>query len=489
MDESEREFEFVSEYTDEDEYMPVSDERRPSEGRGPPKKGIISSQDDGKRKSSFDRKPPLPVVKKTKRKMKTVTKLSMLGIKNRTKVGRDKKAVRKGSVDSWERVNTKGDESSSVENVGVAAAGAGAIAFAHEGVAVENDGVDSDANATNKEALSRKRWPTIRQAAKMRSFRAASHAVEWVANPRRRSGELRPLKPARKKTRVKHTPGGAIGGGGAGGGRKKKEKGRWRQNEQAESPWQQKCLGCWMKRRWKADERDLENDDDDGAEKPVEVFEELTDDHVVSSCYSDDFTEDDVSVTSSLNISRDDYRMNANGANNDDDVYRPVRTSAKTRYYLQQRRLRVRQGADGADGVGARGQQQDGRSAEGLYSAELRRQRVLGMYPTSYAVRWAVIPKGRVGLMTPDREALSALRRNLPPTPEEGTAPSRGPDGRRRRDPDRAGAQPVSEEEAGKCGQTTQGTTKSNVQSNLITDKLISSFLDFVSLFVWPYIN
>ena len=54
-----------------------------------------------------------------------------------------------------------------------------------------------------------------------------------------------------------------------------------------------------------------------------------------------------------------------------------------------------------------------------LHSAEMRRQRVLGMYGTGYAVRWAVSPKGRAGLMTPDRDALSALRRNLPDTPEE----------------------------------------------------------------------
>ena len=153
-----------------------------------------------------------------------------------------------------------------------------------------------------------------------------------------------------------------------------------------------------------------------------------------------------------MNISRD-HRNNEN-------TYHPARTSANTRYYLQQRRQRQTDGVNDGN-EGAKQVQEDGRAAEGFYSAEMRRQRVLGMYGTGYAIHWAVSPKGRAGLMTPDREALGALRRNLPPTPEETMA--RTKENIKKVEPFEEDNEKLQSENC----ETAEGTTNGSVLSNL----------------------
>ena len=123
-----------------------------------------------------------------------------------------------------------------------------------------------------------------------------------------------------------------------------------------------------------------------------------------------DLADDSSSITSSLSTNhneeeeRNQQKTNYTG-------YEFLDRRLKKKYYFQHR-----QGASQSNEKHT-GHEKD--RIEGLHSAEMRRQRVLGMYGTGYAVRWTVSPKGRVGLMTPDREALSALRRNLPETPQE----------------------------------------------------------------------
>ena len=354
--EEEEVVEFVSEYTDDDdEDIVLPNESTRHQSRRLSKKGSTSG-DDGKRKSSFDRKP----AKKTKRKLKTVAHLSV-GLKNKTKKTTDKKKMTKRkSRDVWELGNVTGNESTSLEDVG-------------EDVANATQEVDREIRINQNKPRVNQNWKTAR------------HAVDWAVNPKRRSGELKPLKqPVKKKTRTKPS----SGGGGGGAGKKKRNHddvnvlklGIHGGDGALVSPVDDDDTESMGTDCEQPHERGNEKHDDYKNEIPEEMDEWSDDPHRVESSYSDDFTDDDASVASSLNISRD-HRNNEN-------TYQPARTSANTRYYLQQSRKRQTDGVNDSN-EGAKQAQEDGRAAEGFYSAEMRRQRVLGMYGTGYAVRWA----------------------------------------------------------------------------------------------------
>ena len=421
------ELEFVSEYSDDDEKFVFQHERIKSLGRRLSKKGSIITDDAGKRKSSIDRKSSFDrkPAKKTKRKLKTVAKLSV-GIKNRMKKTKDKKLAKRGSRDVWERVDVTENEASSAEDV------------TREDAPPPRPHPPEGGASVSSQSLSKVN----------RGWKTARHAVDCAVNPKQRSGESKPLKqPGKKKTMAKPS-------GGSGDGKKKinhddndvLEIGNRGDDVTLVSP--------------------IDNDDDDDDDMGTDLEQEREsqsgkhgdqmrkwrdDPHHVESSYSDDFTDDDASVASSLNT-------------NDNDTYQPSRTSANARYYLQhsgQRRRSGREGVGGDEGDDAKRALKDGRAAEGLYSAEMRRQRVLGMYGTGYALRWAVSPKGRAGLITPDREALSALRRNLPPTPEETIARTR--ESNKKAEP----SNDENEKLQAEIDETAQGTINGNVLSNL----------------------
>ena len=367
----EEELEFISDFSDDDEDIVLPNERVKPQDRKLSKKGSTTTDDDRKRKSSFDKKP----ARKTRRKLKTAALLS-IGLKNRTKKTKDKKLAKKGSKDVWERVDVTKNESSSLEDVG----GEDAANTTHD--------VDSDIRT------SRQNVPRAN-----RNWKTASHAVDWALNPKRRIGELKPVK---KKTKTK-----SSGGKGA-----KKQRNHDDVNVLNIVTQGDDCTLVSSVDDDGDNDNDDDDDDDDGIGTDCEQSHERRNDkrtgqncknetaeetgqwsddpHHVDIYYSDDFTDDDTSVASSLDI-------NGNGRN-DDDMY-------------GHRRYRRHPGVQGVGSGRDEG-------AKRTPSSEMRRQRLLGIYGAAYAVRWVVSPRGRVEMMTPDREAMSALRRNLPPTPE-----------------------------------------------------------------------
>ena len=70
-------------------------------------------------------------------------------------------------------------------------------------------------------------------------------------------------------------------------------------------------------------------------------------------------------------------------------------------YYLQHRRQRQTDGVGGDGDEGAKRTQEDGRAMETLYSAEMRRQRVLGMYGMGVRRPLGGQPKGSRGADEP----------------------------------------------------------------------------------------
>ena len=244
------------------------------------KKGS-TTDDDGKRKSNFDRKP----VKKTKRKLKTVAYLSV-GLKNKTKKTTDKKKMTKRkSRDVWELGNVTGNESTSLEDVG-------------EDVANATQEVDREIRI-NCQNLPRGN----------RNWKTARHAVDWAMNPKRRSGELKPLKqPVKKKTRTKPPGIGGVAG-------KKKRNyddvnvlklGIHGDDGALVSPVDDddtesmgtNCEQPHEQGNGKGDDQNYKN------EIPEEMDNWSDDPHRVESSYSDDFTDDDASAVADPGFSR-----------------------------------------------------------------------------------------------------------------------------------------------------------------------------------------
>ena len=91
--------------------------------------------------------------------------------------------------------------------------------------------------------------------------------------------------------------------------------------------------------------------------------------------------------------------------------YQSVETGENCRYHIQRHQQQE------GNQVGEIANRLDD-TVEGMRTADVGRRRVVDLYGTGYAVRWALSPKGRVGLMTPDRNVLSAPRRSLPQPPE-----------------------------------------------------------------------
>ena len=172
----EEDFEISIENSDEDNGIHQYAEKEFQERKGN-KKGNFAKSEGTPQRSN-----PTQKSRKPKRKLKTVAHLSAVGVKTKNKKTKDKKIIAKGSKKTfWDEQSIRGEDSS-WEDLGMKGQRRYNVLI---GIGKNHQKLNGNPHRVK------------------RSFKTTSHAIDWAVNPRRRTGELKPLKQTKKKAKGK----------------------------------------------------------------------------------------------------------------------------------------------------------------------------------------------------------------------------------------------------------------------------------------------